>query len=99
MRVAVECGFGHISRPTIYKAFHDKGYHRCKPSYKPRLNSEQKKKRLNQCRTWERENTSFDFVLCTDEVRMTTGWTDNNKLVTRTTNERWHLDCIVAEEE
>jgi hypothetical protein len=54
--IAMELAINHVSRPTIYKAFHERGYGRYSPRRKTHLTEQQKETRYN----WALKRQNFN---------------------------------------
>jgi hypothetical protein len=92
--IAQECGLGDISQATIYRAFEARGYTRARPRKKPYLTKDQKTARYNFAKRMLYElRTGADVIVCVDEAKATAGIV-GERLVTRTSDELWHEDCV-----
>ena len=92
-----------VSRSTIERVFHDRGYARCHATHKPHLSLIMIFNRYNwtsERRFWtvgEREINDWSNVLFTDETPMPLGIQDLIHNVTRLPNEKWNDDCCIAD--
>lgn len=92
--IAWEIGID-ASLAAINSAFHRAGYGRYPPRYKPQLNMQQKKQRLEFCEDWVEElrGKEHQIVFC-DEMTIRAGERRGQMWITRTKEEAYHPDCI-----
>jgi transposase len=103
MTIAAEVGLGHVSRSTIERTFHARGYTRCKATHRPYLSQSMKDSRFewtSERRFWKvgkQTDKDWSNVLFTDETPMPLGVQDQIHAVTRLPSEKWDDDCCVQD--
>jgi hypothetical protein len=101
--IAAEVGLGNVSRWTIERTFHARGYYRCKATHKPYLSPLMIFNRFNwasERRFWtvnKREVNDWKNVMFTDETPMPLEVQDQVHDVTRLPNEKWNDDCCIQD--
>jgi len=103
IEIAKEVDLGHISRQTIDRTFHARGYRRCKATHRPYLSQSMKDSRFawtSDRRSWKvntRDKNDWKNVMFTDETPIPVGVQDQVHDVTRLPNEKWDDDCCVQD--
>ena len=84
-----------FSTTAIHNAFVRNGYGRHSPLYKPPLNAQQRRRRLEFCEKWQDELRGREhMVIYCDKTTIRIGDNRGQNWVTRLDSERYHPDCI-----
>jgi hypothetical protein len=92
-----------VSRRTIDRIFHERGYARCHATHKPHLTDEMKSRRYDWTsdrRYWKvnvQEQNDWKNVYFTDETPMALGVQDLIHNITRLSEEKWNNDCCISD--